>query len=116
MEDRISLSSWQYMAELTLVSYSMVERYSWPNAMECYLSCLQPFTVVYADSRLVEFFFSHILPNVTVPLVLYMGNGGTCMCAHVQSLAKLGVVGWTFHAVRPRKLHLNVYRSSFYFL
>lgn len=63
------------MAELTLISFEMAEGMAWSNALECYLSCIQPYTVLYVDSRLVYFFFESVVPKLTVPIVLYMGNG-----------------------------------------
>ena len=78
MADRISTIGWKYIPEVTYFGpFEQWERFNFHHPLECYLSCLQPYTVVWVDSNVFLKFWNEILPLIRVPIVLFSADGDT---------------------------------------
>ena len=70
MADRISTIGWKYIPEVTYFGpYEQWERFNFQHPLECYLSCLKPYTVVWVDSNVFMKFWDEVLPLIQVPIV-----------------------------------------------
>lgn len=74
VRDHLTRLSWKHMAELTLLDYSTNEYEYFSNALPCFLSCLQPFTTIWIDSTAFSRFEESILPQISVPVVVLLGD------------------------------------------
>eukprot|EP01036_Dinobryon_divergens_P033610 gene33610-43437_t len=109
--DRISLVGWKYLAELTYLDNPMNEVVDFHNPINCYLSCLKPFTTVWVDNNVVPLFMKNILPSLSVPIILLSGDGdhstppdsiiSDLMIPETLAQYKKVIAHWYGHNCRP---------------
>lgn len=75
ISDRISLVGWKYLAELTYLDNPMNDVVDFYNPIDCFLTCLKPFTTVWVDNNVIPLFMRKIVPLLTVPIILLSGDG-----------------------------------------
>ncbi|KAJ3255345.1 hypothetical protein HK103_006368, partial [Boothiomyces macroporosus] len=75
MEDRFSQIGIKHMAELTHTNMPTPENFT--NPWSEFMTCYEPYTIIYLESWTVKHFLKHILPKLTVPVILITGDGDT---------------------------------------
>lgn len=79
MYDRISSIGFKHLMEVQFLSdnWYLYDTENYYNPIECYLSCLKPYTTVWVDRQTPNAlkFVSDILPLIKVPIILFMGDG-----------------------------------------
>ena len=76
IDDRITACHWKHIAELTVLEFYNPHAEYYNNQLECYLHCIQPYTIVWVDShRPAVDRFLKVLPQLPHPIILFLGDG-----------------------------------------
>ena len=76
IDDRITACHWKHIAELTILEFYNPHAEYYNNQLECFIHCMQPYSVVWVDSHLpATQRFMKILPLLPHPIILFLGDG-----------------------------------------
>jgi hypothetical protein len=76
MIELITACHWKHIAELTVLEFYNPHAEYYNNQLECYLHCIQPYTIVWVDShRPAVDRFLKVLPQLPHPIILFLGDG-----------------------------------------